>query len=541
MSVVDDLVKGREAFEQRQWVAAYGRLSTVDRGQLSPDDLLRLGMAAYLSGDDDACVRALQLAYQAELDAGESLGAVRIAFWLALVLVTGGDFAVGGGWAARAQRLLEHVPGDVVERGYLLIHEMHQHIGRGDYPGALEIAPRIAEYGRLFRDPDLIAMGLSSQGRLLLYAGRVPEALALLDEAMIGVTTSEVSPVIAGHVYCSMIEACQEISDFARVSQWTEALTRWCESQPDLVPFTGQCAVHRGQVMRAHGAFPAALEELDRAYRRYTENGQSPAAGLALSERGDILRLTGAYSDAEAAYAQASTCGHDPQPGLALLWLLKGRPDAAASAVRRLLEETGDPVHRSRVLPAATEVLLAVGEVESARSAMEELTVISQDFGCPALRAAAAYSAGCVHLDTGEYARALPELRQSWQLWAGLDAPYEAARARVMIGRVFREMGDDDSATAELTTARSTFTELDAQPCLQEVDRLLPRNLPGGLTAREAEVLRLVAAGKSNPAIAAELVLSEKTVARHLSNIFGKINVSSRTAAAAYAFEHQLM
>jgi DNA-binding CsgD family transcriptional regulator len=540
MSVVDELVRGREAFERREWAAAYDRLSAVDRAHLSPDDLLRLAMSAYLSGDNDSCVRALQQAYQAELDVGESLGAVRIAFWLGLVLVTSGDFAVGGGWVARAQRLLEDEPGDVVERGYVLIHEMHQHIGKGDFPGALEIAPRITEYGRQFGDPDLIAMGLSSQGRLLLYAGRVPQALALLDEAMIGVTTSEVSPVIAGHVYCSMIEACQEISDFARVMEWTDALTRWCHTQPDLVPFTGQCAVHRGQVMRAHGAFPAALEELDRAYRRYTESGQPPAAGLALSERGDILRMKGEYADAEVAYSKASTYGHDPQPGLALLWLAKGRPDAAVGAVRRLLQETGNLVHRSRVLPVAVEVLLAVGDVDAARPAMEEMAAIAESFGCTALRAMAAFSAGCVHIATGDVTQALPELRRSWQLWTGLDSPYEAARARVRIGQVFREMGDEDSATAELTAARSTFTELGAQPCLQEVERLLRRNIPGGLTAREVEVLRLVAAGKSNPEIAAELTLSGKTVARHLSNIFGKIDVSSRTAAAAYAFEHQL-
>jgi ATP/maltotriose-dependent transcriptional regulator MalT len=217
-----------------------------------------------------------------------------------------------------------------------------------------------------------------------------------------------------------------------------------------------------------------------------------------------------------------------------------GRPAAAVGAVRRLLQETRDPVHRAQVLPAAVEVLLAEGDHELARSAMEEMTMISETFGCTALRAMAAYSAGCVHLASGDVTSALRELRRSWQLWTGLGAPYEAARSRVMIGRVFRVMGDEDSAIAELTAARGTFTELDARPCLLEVDRLLPRNLPGGLTAREVEVLRLVAVGKSNPAIAAELVLSEKTVSRHLSNIFGKIDVASRTAAAAHAFEHHL-
>ena len=449
MSVVDQLVEGREAFERREWVAAYDRLSALDREQLSSDDMLRLAMAAHLSGDDDAFVRALQQAFQAAQDAGEPLVAVRIAFWLGLVLITGGDFAVGGGWVARAQRLLADEPNDVVERGYLLVHEMFQHIGQGDFPGAMEIAPRITEYGRVFKDADLLALGLCSEGRLVLYSGRVAEALALLDEAMVEVTNSAVTPVTAGTVYCSMIEACQEISDFARVAQWTDALTRWCESQPDLVPFTGQCAVHRGQVMRAHGAFPAALEELDHAYRRYTQRGQPPAAGLALAERGDILRMIGDYRDADAAYSQASTYGHDPQPGLALLWLAQGRQAAAVGAVRRLLQETGNPVHRSQVLPAAVDVLLADGDVDAARSAMQEMAHISETFGCTTLRARAAYSAGCVHRAEGDHALALAELRRSWQMWSGLDAPYEAGRARLMIGRVLRELGDEDSATAE--------------------------------------------------------------------------------------------
>ena len=387
---------------------------------------------------------------------------------------------------ARANRLLQEEPGDVVERGYLLVHEMHQHIGRGDFPRALEIAPRIAQYGREFGDANLVAMGLSGQGRLLLYAGLVPEALALLDEAMIGVTTSEVSPVIAGHVYCAVIEGCQEIRDYARVAQWTKALTQWCQTQPDLVPFTGQCAVHRAQVMRAHSDFPAALDELDRAYQRYTAAGQSPAVGLALSERGDILRIQGAFAAAETAYTEASTYGHDPQPGLALLRLATGNPVAAVAAVRRLLQETTNPVDRSRVLPAAVEVLVADGDLDAAGSAAEEMAAIAESFGCAALRAAAAYTTGIVQVAGGEGAAALPELRRSWQLWTGLDAPYEAARARLKIGLVLREMSDEDSAVAELVAVRKTFAELGAQPCLVEAEQLLPEeparwaDRPGG-------------------------------------------------------------
>jgi hypothetical protein len=232
MGIVEDLQQAREAFERRDWAAAYDRLSGV--AELAADDLLALGTAAYLVGDDDACVRALQRGYHAAAEAGDTLRAVRFAFWLALVFNLRGEQAVGGGWVGRAQRLLAEHPDDVVERGYLLVHEFFRYLAQQDFAAALRTAAGITEAGRRFHDADLLAQGLVCQGRLLIYSGRVPEGLALLDEAMVGVAAGEVSPVFAGLVYCSMIEACQEVSDFARAAAWTTALTRWCESQPDL-------------------------------------------------------------------------------------------------------------------------------------------------------------------------------------------------------------------------------------------------------------------------------------------------------------------
>jgi DNA-binding CsgD family transcriptional regulator len=539
MGIVEDLQQAREAFERRDWAAAYDRLSGV--ADLATDDLLALGTAAYLVGDDDACIRALQRGYHAAADGGEPLRAVRFAFWLGLVFNLRGEQAVGGGWVGRAQRLLADHPDDVVERGYLLVHEFYRHLGQQDFAGALRVATAVVDAGRRFSDADLLAQGLMSQGRLMIYSGRVPDGLALLDEAMVGVAAAEVSPVFAGMVYCSMIEACQEISDFARASAWTSELTRWCDTQPDLVPFTGQCAVHRGQILRLHGAFQLALTEFDLATRRYTEAGAPAAAGLALTERGDVLRIRGEYAEAEASYDRASGYGHEPQPGLALLWHARGRTPAAVAAVRRLLAETGDPVHRCRLLPAAVEILIAGGCLDEARPAAAELSGIADSFGCAAIDAMAAHSTALLALATGDAQAALPKARQARQLWTGLDAPYETARARMLVGRAFRELGDEDSATAELTTALNAFAELGATPGRHEAEKLLRRTAPGGLTARELEVLRLVAAGNSNAEIARRLVLSDKTVARHLTNIFTKIDVPSRTAATAYAHEHDLL
>jgi DNA-binding CsgD family transcriptional regulator len=541
MDVVDDLARAREAYERRDWVAAYDALSDLDRSALDADDFARLSMTAYLLGRKNDCIQAMQRAYQAHLDRGETLAAVRCGFWLALVLLTSGETAVGGGWVGRCQRLLDDVPGDVVERGYVLIHMMFRHIFSDEFEQAFKVAVEVTDYGRRFAEPDLVANGLNAQGRMLLYSGRVPDGMALLDEAMVGISTGDVSPIFAGQIYCSMIEACQEISDYGRVAEWTSALTRWIDAQPGLVPFTGQCAVHRGQILRVRSAFREAIEEFELATQRYAAANDPAPAGLAMGECGEVLRIVGDLPAAEAAYERATGFGFEAQPGLALLWLARGRTAAAVGAVRRLLAEPRDPVHRSQLLPGAVEVLLAAGEVGEATALADELVGIAESFGCAALRAKADHARGSTLLAGSDAGAAVPALRKSMQAWQALGAPYEAARSRVLMGKALRELGDAESAVSELEAARRTFSDLGAGPAEREVAHLIAPTHPAGLTEREVEVLRLVASGRSNPQIAATLVLSEKTVARHLSNIFAKIDVTSRTAAAAYAFENRLV
>ncbi|MGE5829565.1 MAG: helix-turn-helix transcriptional regulator [Micromonosporaceae bacterium] len=541
MGVVDDLQRARAAYDRRDWLAAYGGLSEVGAAELTAEDYSRLATAAYLVGRRNDCIQALQRAYQVYIDSGAVLAAARAAFWLALVLLTSGETAIGGGWVGRAQRLLSDIDGDVVERGYMLVHVMFRHISANDFIPAAEVAEQVTDYGRRFADPDLIAMGLNAQGRMEIYNGRVPQGLTLLDEAMVGVAAGEVSTIFAGNVYCSMIEACQEIADFDRAARWTSLLTTWCDQQPGLIPFTGQCAVHRGQIMRLHGAFEEALAEFDLAMHRYREADALDAAGLALAERGDLLRIRGDLAGATAAYEAAVNFGYDPQPGLALLWLAQGRSVAAAAAVRRLLGEIGDAVRRSRLLPAAVEVLLADGRAEDAAGLADELESIAVSFDCPSVRARADHARGQVALSAGDATEALSLLRRERGVWERLGARYEVARCRVLLGRALRALGDEESAVTELSAARRTLAELGAAPAEHEAAALIRPTLPRGLTEREVEVLRLVAAGKTNPEIAAHLVLSEKTVGRHLSNIFYKIDVTTRTAAAAFAYENRLI
>ena len=541
MGVVDDLVRARRTYEKGDWASAFAAWSEVDDDLLTDDDLAGLAMAAYLVGHYDAGIHALQRCFHARVADGRLAAAARCAFWLGMASANAAERAVAGGWAARARRLLDELDEDVVERGYLRILDMFGHISRGEYPQIAECAGDITEYGRRFDNADLLAMGLSSQGRVSLYQGAVPQGLALFDEAMIGIAAKEVSPPLAGEVYCSMIEGCQEVSDFGRAAQWTAALSRWCDAQPGLLTFTGQCAVHRGQIMKLQGAYCEALEEFAAAAERYRALGTLGAAGLAHAERGDVLRLQGRYAEAETAYEQASDHGFEPQPGLALLWLARGRTDAARAAVIRLLAETELPPQRSRLLPSAVEVLLVTGETERARSAAQELREIADSFRCTALLATSAQVDGRLALETGDPAGALPYLRKASQTWAALQCPYEVARTRVLIGRACAAHGDTESSAREYEAARRLFAELGAAPALDELTVLCaPAHAPGALTDREIEVLRLVAAGKSNAQIATTLVLSQRTVARHLSNIFTKIDVPSRTAAAAYAYEHGL-
>jgi DNA-binding CsgD family transcriptional regulator len=541
MGVVDDLVRARETYERGDWSAAFEAWSDTPPETLGTDDLAGLASAAFLLERLEVCVDAWQRAFQRHLDAGDPAGAVRCAFHLSMVFATTGEHQVGAGWTARAHRLVEEIGGDVVERGYVDFLLMFRHIGESDWTRATEYAASVVDHARRFGDRDLLALGLSAQGRTLLQGGRVTEGLALFDEAMAVVTSGVLSPIAAGNAYCVMIEGCQEVSDLGRASAWTSALNRWCGEQPGLLAFTGQCAVHRGQIMRLHGDFPRAVEEFDSAVRRYLASPSTEAAGLALAERGDVLRILGDLDGAEESYERSAQHGYEPQPGLALLWLARGRTQAAVSAARRLLAEFADPVHRSRLFPAAVEILLAAGESADARAAAEELGTIADAFQCAGLQAMAAYAAGRVELEGGDASGALPYLRKASGLWNAMDCPYEAARVRVQVARALRSLGDEGSALGELEAARRTFQALGAGPAAEEAARLAaPGALPDGLTSREAEVLRLVASGKSNSQIAAELVLSEKTVARHLSNIFTKLDVGSRTAAAAYAFEHDL-
>ena len=544
MTTAESLVRGRECFERRAWSDAFAELSAVDReAPLEPEDLARLATAAYLAGRDEDSVQAWERAHHELLRRGDVPRAARCAGWVIFVLLNGGEFARAGGWLARARRLLEGEQRDCAEQGHLLVPEAFQHAFAGNWPDAYAIAAQAAEIGDRFGDIDLVVMARNIQGRALIAQGKVVQGMSLLDEVMVAVMADEVSEVVAGAVYCSVIEACQEVFDLRRAQQWTAALTHWCDSQPDLVPFSGHCLVHRAEIMQLHGAWTDAVDAAERACERLLRRPQ-PAVGAAFYQQAELCRLRGEFRKAEAAYHEASRWGREPQPGLARLRLVQGQIDAAAAAIRRVVDGSQDRVARSRLLSAHVEIMLAAGDVQAARAAADELSEMADDLDAPLLRALAAQAHGAVLMGEGDAQAALGALRRAWTAWQELEVPYEAARARVLIGLTCRQLGDDESAEMEFDAASWTFGQLGAVPDLaraQSLSGMAGAKPAGGLTARELEVLRLVATGRTNRSIAADLFLSEKTVARHVSNIFTKLGLSSRAAATAYAYEHDLV
>jgi DNA-binding CsgD family transcriptional regulator len=538
--------RGREAFARRAWADAFECLSQADQAApLGAEELERLATSAYMLGRDDEHIRALERAHHAHLDAGDTPRAVHCAYWIGHNLMLRGEMGPATGWFGRGQRLLEREERDCAERGYLLIPVLVGHAIAGDHGAAYETATEIAEIGTHFADRDLIAIGVHEQGHALVRQGRFEEGLRLLDEVMVGVTAGELSPIVTGLVYCNTIGFWQSVYELRRAREWTEALTRWCEQQPDMVAHTGVCLVHRAEIMQLQGAWDAALEEARRAGERFAEGVLNErVCGKAYYRQGEVHRLRGERGAAEESYREASRRGYEPQPGLALLRLAEGKWDAASSAISRVLDEASQPRVRAALLPAYVEIKLAGGEVDEARSACCELETISGAHRSDMLRAMSAQARGALALAEGDPQTALVSLREAWQAWRELEAPYEAARVRVLVGLGCRAVGDEDTAAWELDAARDVFDRLGAGPDVARVDSLTvsPQAAAAhGLTQRELQVLRLVARGATNRSIAAELVLSERTIDRHVSNIFAKLRVSSRAAATAYAYEHDLV
>lgn len=539
----DQLRLGRECFDRRAWSAAYAALAVArESAPLAAPDLDRLATAAYLSGRETENLRILEQLYRDHAERAEDCEhAARATFWLALWQLFLGQPAQSNAWSARGRSLIENR--NCVERGYLLVPEAEQLLRGGQID---EAAARIVEaiaIGRHFGDADLTASALYMQGRALIAQDQACAGLRCIDEAMLGVVAGELSPIMTGLLYCGVIECCRSIHALDRSREWTEAFSHYCASQPEMLAFTGVCYVHRSEILQFHGSWPEALAEARRACDRARLADRDPP-GAARYQEAEIHRLRGEFAKAEAGYRAASLLGCEPQPGLALLRLAQERIDAASASIRRLNGVTRDSVERARLLPACIEVMIAAREIDEAKVLCAELGKLAEAFDSDVLRAAFAQSGGSLALADGDPRGAIAALRPAFAQWERLAAPYDAARVRVLLGRACRELGDHESCDLEFEAARSVFARLGAQADIDRLDALADPEAADPahpLTARELEVLRLIAEGDSNKAIARKLGLSGRTVDRHVSNILDKLQVPSRTAATAYAYSRKLI
>ena len=542
-----ELERGREAFRTRRWADAHQWLDAAPRASRAPADWERLAECAYLIGLDDESAAAWESAYAAHLRAGDPAEAARCAFWLGLGLLMRGKGARANGWLSRGRTTIQDGGvADCAATGYLLVPAMLEALGSGDAAGARDMAVRAAGIGDRLGDPDLRALGTLGHGQALLALGRTTDGTAKLDEVMVAVTAGEVGPVTTGIVYCAVIVECMSALDLARATEWTSALSTWCDAQPDLVPYRGQCLVHRSQLQQAAGDWGDAADTADAACRRLTDPPH-PALGLGYYQQGELHRLRGAFDEAETAYRRASQAGHQPLPGLALLALSRGADDSAATTIRRSLLEVRAAHERTALLGAAVEILTAADDLTGARQAADELAAMAAGSSSAVLHALSEHALGAVLLAEGDPASALGHLRAATATWRQAHLPYDLARSSVLVARCCERLGDLASAGLELDLAVDTFLRLGAQPDVDAVRAFAadPAAFAGRsanpLSEREREVLAQVAAGRTNREIASALVISEHTVGRHLENIFAKLAVSSRAAAAAYGVEHGLL
>jgi DNA-binding CsgD family transcriptional regulator len=543
------LERGRQAFANREWKEAYRQLSAADANMpLEPADLERLAQAAYLIGRDNDASALFTRAHHVFIDKGQPQRAARWGFWLSLHALLRGDAAQSTGWLGRIERIAGDCP-DCAEQGYVALLSGLRQMGQGDAEGGRASFERVISLADRFDDADLMAFGLLGRGEALIQLQRVAEGVPQLDEAMITVAAGEVSPMVAGLVYCAVILACQRIFDLRRCKEWSQALNQWCAAQPDLVPYRGQCLVHRSEILQLQGEWSDAMAEAKRAIESYAERDET-SARRAFYQCAELHRLRGEFALAEAMYKEAGRRGAEPQPGLSLLRLAQGDVDAAKAAIRRVASEAthrqgpDGGTDRPIVLRAYVQIMIATGEIEAAQAAAAELEAFAAAMDALFLRASSGQAAGAVLLAQGNAQAALAVLREAWTAWQKLEAVYDSAQVRVLIGRACQSLGDADTARSHYDAAALTFERLGAAPALAEIEKLMATPdaaCESQLSHRELEVLRLVAKGQSNREIAARLFISEHTVARHLSNIFNKLGVASRTAASTFAFERGLL
>ncbi len=522
------------------WVARYDEL-TARRPELTASELDDLGLAAWFLGREAECERAWDAAHLAYLDAGETDAAIRCVFWIGFTLSDRGDTVRSGAWMSRLIELCGIAGRPPQGEATAVLAQAAAAFGAGRLDESVDLGERAVALAQAAHDPDVEVIATMSLGRSLMYSGRIIDAFACMDRVMLAVASGRVGVRAAGPAYCAVIASCLERWDVERARVWTRDLSEWCDAQRGLEPFRGECSVNRASVLQLLGEWDEATTTLAEVcdHERDARTLEYAYYGI-----GELYRLVGRRAEAEAAYRRAAELGREVQPGLGLLRRDAGRFSAARSGIARALETSPAPGTRAELLAAQVELEVEHGDWDVAARAAAELRTMADTLGTIYLQAQADRTEARLLIGTDAPEQALPLLRESWAVWRRLEAPYEAAVTRVLMGRANRAFGDEEAAQLEFDAARTVLSELGAVADLDRLERIASEadrpEASAGLTKRELEVLRLIAGGKSNRQIATELFLSERTVARHVSNILGKLDLPNRAAATAFAFEHGL-
>ncbi|HEX9683275.1 MAG TPA: LuxR C-terminal-related transcriptional regulator [Acidimicrobiales bacterium] len=538
----DTLAVARGHLARWAWDEAFdaARSAGVAPGRAEADRLDMVAEAAWWLGRLDECIDAREQAYARYEAVGDRLRAGQCAVWLWEHHQMKARPAIAGAWLRRARHALE-ADTESIEFGNLVLREAELAHGSGDLDGATTLARDALRLGQELPSADLEAEALQTIGRVLIDAGRAADGLAHLDEAMLSAVEGRLGPYTTGKVYCSLISACEELGDLRRAAEWTDATLRWSSENHPLAMWPGICRVHHAALLQLRGDWGAAEREARQACVEL-DGFHVPNVAAGYIEIGEIRRRLGDLHGAEEAFARAEELCGQQSAGLALVRLAQRRVDEATAIITRMLaEHTSNQLARGKLLPARVQIAIAARDLDTATAAASELERIATDNESPVLSAAALSSRGRLQLAQGDTSAACATLRQAVQRWQQLEVPYEVATARLLLGQACRDGGDEDGATRSLASAAAIFDRLGASLDAGHIrDLTSPSSLPAGLTAREAEVLSLVASGQTNKEIAATLHRSERTVARHLSNIFTKVGVTSRTAAAGFAYENGL-
>jgi DNA-binding CsgD family transcriptional regulator len=535
------LEAARDAYADFRWDVAYDRFrDAAAEAELETRDLAALADAAWWLGETDESLALSEQVYRRCLQDDEVGLAARLAIEVGFLWMLRGEPTIGSGWVSRASRLLDGVP-ECAAHGYLLHLEVLEALGSGRFEAAVGGARRMQGLAQRCDDPSLEAVGLALEGVATVKRGAVAGGLGLLDESMLAVRAGVVTPNWAGNLYCHLMGLFLELADLPRARAWTSATERWCDQHSHAAMFAGICRVHRAQLLQLEGAWADAERRAVQACRDLADMNVG-AVAAAHYELGELHRVRGDHPGADAAYARARELGRDPQPGLARLRLSQGRTEVAATALRAALAGSDQPLARAPLLAAQVDVAEVVGDVAGAEEAAAELHRIAATFATSGLGAMAQQAAGTARLVAGQPEAALAPLRDAHRQWREVGVAYQAARTQMRLGWALTAVGDRDGGARELAAARAALAQLGAQDDLDRLAGAAPsRDVPGGLSSRELEVLRLVAAGGSNRAVAEELTISVRTVERHVANIFTKLGVSSRTEAAGVAFSHGLV